>query len=348
MRRCQITVFVTSGLAFVLAFASLGRGQDVEAFYRKNRTIEIVVGAGPGTPYALWAQTVGRHMQNHLPGSPTFIVKMMPGGGGITVANYLYAVAPKDGTSLATISRNLPLQAFLGAQKGIKFDPRKFQWLGSVEATVRTCAVLTNTGVRTVADLLQREVVVGGTGAGSGQSFLPMVVNNLVGTKFKLVEGYRSVDEIHLAIDRNEVSGICGLHDTTARHFADKIKSGEMTILFNLERQRAKELPETPSIAEFITDPEKKQLFAFITSPTEMGRPFVAPPGVPSERMAALRAAFDDTMQDRDFLDEVAKLKFELQVTRGEHLAALVEELYATPRDVVEKALKLMPETALQ
>ena len=135
------------------------------------------------------------------------------------------------------ISRNLPLAAFLG-QQGVRYDPRQFNWLGSVEATIRSCAVLASAGVRSVSDLQQKEVIVGGTGAGSGQSFLPTVVNRLVGTKFKIVEGYKGADDIHLAIDRNEVTGICGLHDTTVRRFDQKIKANEMIVLFNLERQR--------------------------------------------------------------------------------------------------------------
>jgi tripartite-type tricarboxylate transporter receptor subunit TctC len=336
-----------SVILFAFLSVSDGLSQTVEEFYR-NKTIELISGSGPGSPYATWAQVVGRHMQKYLPGKPTIVVKTMPGAGGITAANYLYNVAPKDGTSLATISRNLPLQAFLGAQKGVKYDPRKFNWIGSVEATVRTCAVLRSAGVKTVADLLQKEVIVGGTGAGSGQTFLPLVVNNIVGTKFKVVEGYKSVDEIHLAVDRGEVSGICGLHETTEKHFSDKIRSGEVIVLFNLERQRNPHLTGVPSIAEFIKDPEKQMLFAFITSPTEMGRPFVAPPDVPQDRLAALKVAFNRTMDDPDFLAELAKLQFQLQVTKGEVLAGLVEELYATPKEIVAKALALMPAAGLQ
>lgn len=232
-------------------------------------------------------------MSKYLPGNPTIVEKAMQGGGGgIVAANHLHAVAAKDGSVLGTFSRNLPFQAYLGGEKSITDDPRNFHWLDSVEASVRTFAVLAKSGVRSVNDLLAKEVVVGGLGTGSGQSFLPSVVNTLDGTKFKLVDGYRSAEEIHLAIDRGEVRGICGGHDTIVRNQLAKIDSAEMIVLFNLERQR-NPMPEgVPSIAEFIENDANKQLFAFITSTVEMGRPFVAPPGVPADRVATLKKAF--------------------------------------------------------
>lgn len=317
--------------------------QPADEFYKRKQTLELIAGAGPGSTYAVWGQVVARYMTKYLPGAPTIVVKAMPGGGGIVAANYLYSVAPKDGSVIGTFSRNLPFQAYLGGEKSISFDPRQFHWLGSVEASVRTCAVLAKAGVRNVNELKQKEVVVGGTGPGSGQSFLPSVVNTLVGTKFKVVDGYRSAEEIHLAIDRGEVSGICGGHDTIVRNQQAKLDSGEMIVLFNLERQRNPALNGVPSIAEFITEPESRQLFAFITSPVEMGRPFVAPPGVPTDRVGALKSAFEQAVADPAFVAETAKLKLELSVTKGEQLAATVDELYATPKPVVEKALKIMP-----
>ncbi len=346
MRLGQLSFAALITWALICISVHEARTQSSEQFYR-NRSIELISASGSGSTYTTWARIVGRYMQQYIPGKPTIVVKTMPGGGGITAANYLFNVAPKDGTSFATISRNLPFTAFLG-NKSAKYDPRKFNWIGSVEATVRTCAVMASAGVRTVDDLRHKQVTVGGTGAGSGQSFLPLVVNHLVGTKFKVVEGYRSADDIHLAIERGEVSGICGLHDSTVRRFGDKIRSGQMIVLFNLERQRNPELDGVPSIAEFITDPEMKKIFAFISSPTEMGRPFVAPPGVPSNRLVALKAAFDRTVQDPNFRRDVAKLQLKLQVTTGEQLARIVAELYETPASVVKKAIALMPQSGLR
>ena len=338
-----IAILMLASTAIALLSASDALSETAEDFYRSKRTLELISASGAGSTYTIWARVVGRYMQEYIPGKPTIVVKAMPGGGGITAANYLYSLAPQDGTSFATISRNLPLTAFLGAEKGVRYDPRKFNWIGSVEATVRTCTILSNTGVRSVADLQRKEVVVGGTGPGSGQSFLPLVVNRLVGTKFKVVEGYKSADAIYLAIERGEVSGICGLHDSTVRHFKQQFESGAMITLFNLETKRNAALGNVPSIGEFISDPENKKIFEFIMSPTEMGRPFVAPPNVPADRMTVLKNAFARTMQDDGFRKELERLTLALTPTPGDELARLVNELYATPPSIVKKALALMP-----
>jgi tripartite-type tricarboxylate transporter receptor subunit TctC len=340
--------FVILGLAALSGISgSAAWSQSLDEFYRSKRNVELISPSEAGSAYTVWARVVARYMQEYLPGKPNIIVKTMPGGGGITAGNYIYGLAPKDGTSFGMISRNLPLQAFL-RQQGVRYDPRQFSWIGSIETSNRSCAVLASAGVRNVRDLLQREVIVGGTGAGSGQSFLPTVVNQLAGTKFKVVEGYKGADDIHLAIERKEVDGICGLHDTTVRQFEQKIRSGEMLILFNLERERLADMKDVPSIEEFITDPQKKQIFEFIASPAEMGRPFVAPPEVPSERIAVLKNAFERMAADQNFLTEAARLKLNVQVTSGEALAKLVADLYATPKTVVEEALKLMPKDSLR
>ena len=251
---------------------SIATAQSVEDFYKQKTTLTLIHGAGAGSTYHVWGQIVARHMPKYIPGRPRIIVEAMPGGGGIVAGNFLYKLAPKDGSTIASLSRNLPLQAFLGKEKGIAFDPREFNWLGSVESHVRVCAVLTSSGALSIEDLLTKEVTMGGTGPGSGQSYLPTVINRLVGTKFKVVTGYRSDQEINLAIQRGEVSGTCGSYDTIAHEQQRLIQSGQLKMLFNLSSQENTGYNGIPWIGAYIKSPEDKRLFTFITAPADFGR----------------------------------------------------------------------------
>lgn len=251
--------------------------QSVEEFYKQKKQITLIVGSASGTSYDGWARLVARHMGQHVAGNPSILVRNMPGASGITAANHLYNIAPKDGSTFGTFSRNIPGQALMGDGDRIKYDPRLFSWIGSPERPVGVCAVRTDTGVKTAADIMTKEVLMGGSGAGSGPSFMPTVINNVTGSKFKVIEGYQGSSEIHLAIARGEVSGICGGYFTIRRMQGERLKSGAMAVLFSYERKRHAILGDVPSVTEFITDPAKGQLFAFITSSAEFGRPYAAP-----------------------------------------------------------------------
>ena len=321
--------------------------QSVEDFYKQKKQIVLIVGNGANTSYDVWARLVARHMGGHIAGKPTILVKNMPGASGITAANHLYNIAPRDGATFGTFSRNIPSQALMGDAERIKYDPRQFGWIGSPELPVGVCAVRTNTGVKTAADVMTKEVLMGGSGAGSGPSFMPTVINNVTGSKFKVIEGYKDSDEIHLAIERGEVSGICGGYYTIRRFQGEKLASGAMAVLFSYERKRHAILDGAPSVTEFISDPAKRQLFAFITSSAEFGRPYAAPPGVPAERLAVLRSAFAALAADGDFLAEVEKLGLPFTLTTGEELQNVTMELFAIPQDTRDQAIAMMPQGGL-
>jgi len=317
------------------------QAQSTEDFYRRNKQITIFVGFGPGSGYDVWTRLVARHMIRQIPGEPNIIIKNMPGAGSLTAANYVYNVATKDGTALGAFSRNLPGQALIG-RKGVKFDPRKFGWIGSPTIASRVCAVLSKTKVRSVDDARKTQVMMGGTGPASAPSFMPVVLNRLVGTKFKVIEGYRSSEEVHLAMERGEVSGICQSLAAIQKLSADMLKDGRIQILFNMETRRNPQLSGVPSVFEFIKDSDSKHTLQFITSSTEFGRPLVAPPGLTTARLDALRRAFDATMKDPAFLSEAGRLKMEVVPTSGAELSAMVDELYRIPESVVKKARALM------
>jgi tripartite-type tricarboxylate transporter receptor subunit TctC len=313
----------------------------VESFYR-GKQLKLLVGSEAGNDYDNWGRFVAHALVAHIPGKPTIVVENMPGGGTIVVANYLYNIAPKDGTVLATFSRNLPSAAVLG-RPNIKFDPRRFNWLGSPERLNRVCAANTDARVQTAADLFTTELLVGGAGAGAVPSFLPVLLNNLLGTKFKLIEGYSGSGSVFLAMDRREVEGICITLGVFTGPRANLLQDGKVRLLFNTESKRLASFPEVPTIQEFIKTDEQRQIITFVNASLELGRPFTLPPGVPPERVRLLRESFAAAVADPAFLAEAARLHYEVTYTSGAEQQELIEKLYATPPDMLAKAAALMP-----
>jgi tripartite-type tricarboxylate transporter receptor subunit TctC len=330
----------------LLIWATALQAQTVEQFY-KQHNLEIVVGSTPNSSYDAWARVLAVHLPKYIPGSPNIIVRNMPGAAGVIAANHLYNIAAKDGSVIGTFSRNIPNMALLGKNEAVKYDPRKFGWLASPEIPIKVCVVLAKTGVKTVEDVMRTEVVMGGTGAGSGPSFLPELLNTVANTKFKVVEGYKGSDDVQLAISRGEVSGICNNYFTIRRQNEELLKSGGLVVLFNLEAKRNPMLGNVPSIVEYIKDPESRQIFSFLTAASDMGRPYAAPPGVPADRMAALKKAFGEVLKDKDFLADATKRDWQPVLTTGEELDALVAGQYSIPTPVRDKAVAMMPEGGL-
>lgn len=330
---------------FTVGVPALASADDTEQFYTDNNEVTILVGQGPGSSFDSWARLVGKHMTKHLPGHPTFVVKQMPGAGTLVLVNHLYSSAPKDGTVLASFSPSIPTQVLMGIDNA-EFDPRKFNYLGSTDTSNHACAISTASGIKSVDDVKAAEVTMGASGPTTAGAYVPPLINNLMGTKFKVIDGYQGAPEVYLAMDRGEVVGQCAKLDSMLRNEGDKIKSGAYKILFTLNEGRAPETPDTPSVFELIPDEEKRDLLAFIRSSTRLGRPFAAPPGVPAERIAALRKAFAETVVDPEFLADAKKQKFQVTVTSGEELQTLVDNLFKTPDKIVQEAKAVMPQGA--
>jgi tripartite-type tricarboxylate transporter receptor subunit TctC len=313
---------------------------SVEDFY-KGKQIRIVTGAVAGDGYDLWSRLLARHMGRHIPGHPSIIVQNMPGAGTVIAANYIFSVAPKDGTVFGSFSRSLPAQALL-ARPNIKYDPREFGWVGSPESINRVCAVGQAAKVQTIDDLLAHELVVGGIGASQMPTYVPMMLNKMLGTKFRVVEGYGSTNAIILAIERGEVDGICMSSSTLLGPRVDLIEKGVLKILFNVEEKPMRAPPGVPTIFDRFND-EQRQVVSLINSAIEFGRPFAAPPGVPPDRLAALQAALRATVADPEFAEEAKKQKFVVTYTSPEEMQQLTRRMYATPRHIVDSAAALMP-----
>jgi tripartite-type tricarboxylate transporter receptor subunit TctC len=322
-------------LVVLLASAGTASAQNVEEFYR-GKQLKLVVGTATGQDYDLWARLIGRHITRHIPGRPTLIVENMPGAGHIVATNHLFNVAPRDGTAIGMVSRNMTEAAVMKV-RNIRFEPGRFNWLGSPEVNHRVMFVSAASGIAQVADLFERELIVGAPGGGQGVTAAPILLKNLLGMKLKIVTGYRSPGEVVLAVTRGEVGSLVTTVGGPASARRQWVADGKLRVLFNMEPERVAWL-DAPTIFEFTRSEEQRQVLTFFASNTRLGRPLLAPPDVPAERIAALRRAFDATLADPAFLKEAETMGFEVEPQTGEQITVLVAAALATPEEIVRKS----------
>ncbi len=310
----------------------------VEDFY-KGKQIRFISGYPAGTDYDFWARLFARHWGRFIPGRPTFLVEFMPGAGQVIAANYLYNMSDRQGATILMFERSLPWYALLG-EANIKFDPSKFNWIGSGEQTNRVCAAMDGAPVQTAGDLFDRELIVGGAGAGSGFSNTPMLLSKLLGMKFRLIEGYSGADAAMLAMEKGEIQGLCNSLSGFRAVRPGWIEQGRLKVLFSMLHDPEPDL-KAPTIYEFTTNGEQREIIDLYMTSLEFGRPIVAPPGVPPERVEALRRSFDAMLADPEFRADAAKLNFRLTLRKGEDLQEIARRLMATPKATVERVLSL-------
>jgi tripartite-type tricarboxylate transporter receptor subunit TctC len=327
-------------LALVLASSTGATAQGTATQganeFLKGKQIRIVVGTAPGQDYDLWARLIGRHITRHVPGQPALIVENMPGAGHIIATNYLFNVAPRDGTVIGMVSRNMTDAAVMGLAN-VRYDPGRFNWLGSPEINHRVMFVSTSSGFDKVSDLFERELIVGAPGGVQGVTAAPLLLRNLLGMKLKIVQGYRSPGDVVLAVSRGEVGGFVNSVGGPVGARRQWVETGQMRILFNMEPRPVPWLG-APTVFDSTKTEKQRQVLAFFAGNTQLGRPMMAPPGVPAERVEGLRRAFDATMRDPAFLKEAESMGFEVAPQTGEAIAALVAAALATPKDIVKQA----------
>ena len=331
----KLAAAVMVALSVLPALASRAPAQTADAFY-KGKQIRFIVGTAAGQDYDTWARLISRYLPRFLPGNPTFIVENMPGAGHILATNYLFNLAPRDGTAIGMVSRNMT-EAAIMKSPNVRFDPGKFSWIGSPELNHRVLFVNVASGFDKVSDLYARELIVGTPGGAQGVSAAPILLKNLLHMRLKIIQGYHSPGDVILAMARREVDGVVqtlGAPDGARRQW---IESGQMRVMFNMEHERVAGL-DAPTIFEFAKTEEERQVLAFFSSSMELGRPLMAPPGTPPERLAQLRSAFDATVKDPAFLQEAAASGFEVMPQSGEEIAARVAAAMATPRNIVDEA----------
>jgi tripartite-type tricarboxylate transporter receptor subunit TctC len=331
-----LNAFAVAVLA-VVASTSAGAQSDVFA----GKTVQIIVGFGSGGGYDVWARTLARHIGRHLPGRPAVVTQNMPGAGSLNAANHLYAVAPRDGTAIGIIARDAVIAPLTG-QKGARFDATKFSWIGSPAMERNVCVVYHTARVQTFVDLLQRELIVGATGLGSGGAVYPRALNALLGTKFKLITGFGSSADVFLAMERGEIEGSCDSLDSIVGRRPDWLGSRKAAILLQGGTEPDPHLKDVPFVLDLARNDEERQTIRLLYAGQGLGRPFLAPPDLPPERLTMLRDAFEATMRDSEFAADVRRQKLDLEPKNGTALAALVRSIYDTPKPIVERVTNLI------
>jgi tripartite-type tricarboxylate transporter receptor subunit TctC len=305
----------------------------------RGKNVTVFIGFSPGGGYDVYARMVARHIGKYLPGNPTVVPQNMPGAGSLTLANHIYNVAPKDGTAFGSVEGGILFEALYVKDSPIKFDPQKFTWVGGVNREVSTCQAWSASPVTKFSEAFEKTMTVGGTGPGGDPYLFPRILNSVLDTKFKLVSGYPGTNEIFLAMEQRELDGICGWYWSSVKAVKnDWLEQKKIVPLVQLALEKHPSFPDVPLVLDFAKTPEDRQVLEITFAPMGMGRPYLAPPGVPADRRDALRAAFAHTMKDKDLLTEAEKVKLEINPTTGEEIERVVAKIYAAPQSVIDRA----------
>jgi tripartite-type tricarboxylate transporter receptor subunit TctC len=321
-------------IAVILA-ATPACAETPEDFYA-GKTIDLVIGYPPAGSNDVYARTLGRYLGKYIPGHPSIVPKNMPGGGSFLALAYLYNVAPKDGTAIGIGAPTAPLDEKLGSQ-GVRFKTAQFNWLGRIDSLVNIVFMWHTSPVKTFADAQRIESTLAGTGAGSTVAIYPTVTNNVLGTKFKLIMGYKGSAEAQLAVERGEAEGHSTAWTAVKVSHPDWLPEHKINIIVQYALKPHPELPDVPVVVDMARNDEQRAILRAVMNATEVGTSFMTTPGVPAERVALLRHAFQQTMKDPDFLAEAERLKLTVNPLNGSDLQNLVAEVSNLPPDLVDK-----------
>ena len=323
----------TLGLLTVLCLTSPLRAQPVAEFYR-GKTVQLLIGYTVGGNYDLNGRILARHIGRHIPGNPSIVTQNMSGAGSLRLTHFLYNAAPKDGTAFGIIGRGVPMEPLLGAG-AVKSDIRRFTWIGSVADETTVCVTWRTSKVKTWEDMLRTDFTVGGQGPGSDDMFSHMI-RNIFGVKVRVVGGYPGGNEINLAMERGEVDGRCGWSWGAVKSTrSDWLAKKDINLMLQIALRGAADLPHVPLVLNFARNERERQILRLVLSRQQMAWPFTAPPGLPQDRAAALRAAFDATMRDPEYLAETRQRGLEVNPMTGAEIETLIGELYQTPEEVI-------------
>jgi tripartite-type tricarboxylate transporter receptor subunit TctC len=314
--------------------------ETAEEFYRSH-PLSIVIGFPPASAYDLYGRAVGRHIAKHIPGNPAVLPVNRPGASSLAAANYLYGIAPKDGSTIGILSRSAPLDPLL-SNPGAKFEPRKFTWLGSVGNEVSVCVGWHAAAVKSFDDLLAKDFVVAAAGLSTDTGVFALVLKNLFGARLKIVSGYAGGAEMSKAIEAGEVDGRCGWSWSGVKASKpDWLAQKKINLLVQLGLQKASDLPSVPLITDLAKTDEQRQILKVVFGPQEFAWPFMAPPDLPPERQQILRAAFAATLTDPEFIEDARRMALDVNPVSGRAVEALIDDLYTTPDDVVAKVRRV-------
>jgi tripartite-type tricarboxylate transporter receptor subunit TctC len=327
--------------ALAIAGATQANAQSAASFY-SGKTLKFIIPSGAGGGYDAYSRLLARHIGDHIPGHPRVVVENMPGASGLLGTNWMYNVAPRDGTVMGSTYNTLLTEPLLG-NTAAKYDPTKFEWIGSITTQYNSCMVWHTSSIKTIEDARKREVRVSTTGLTGNSARTPLLVNTLLGTKFKVIHGY-STTGMRLAVERGEVEGICGLsYDTYEAANPGWLKDKKIRFILQTGSKPVKALKDVPLLISYVKDPKQRAALKVLGVNEDVGRPHQFPPGVPKYLVTAVRRAFDATMKDPKFLADAGRMRIHPDPMTGEQMAAEIKEAYATPKDIVAIAAKLWP-----
>ena len=334
----KLVVWIACAMAVSLfAQTPNAQAQDAGGFFR-DKAMSMVISTGVGGGYDAMGRVVARHLSKQIPGSPTIVPRNLGGAGHLRAANFMASQAPADGTTLATIGNTIALHQVIDG-KGVQYDAGKFNWIGTVQPITINLYVWAERGVKTLAEAKTREVILGATGAGGGNEIFPALLNNMLGTKFRVISGYGTGSDIHLAMERGEVEGRAGnSFASLASGNADLLRDRKLTFLVQFGLVPEAGYEAVPNLIDLARDDTERAIFRLFSSPSALGWPVTGPAGIPPERVSFLRRAFDAMTRDGEFLADAKKLRLTVAPTSGEALQTIVAETVGTPPDIIAAA----------
>lgn len=330
-------------LTIIGLLTSIGEALAQSGGLLKNTEFGIYIGSAPGGGYDQYGRLLARNIGRHLTGTPTVIVRNMPGGGGREAINYIYNVAPRDGTAIGTTLRNVPLDPLLGNAEITKIDAMRITWIGSMNSDVNVCVSWASAPVKSIADAQAMPLIVGSTGASSANAILAKLLNAVADTKLKIVEGYKGSKEISLAMERGELQGTCGVTwDEVKSIYKSWLDEHKVVVLAQFATEKHRDLPDVPFIMDIAKNEADREMATLVVGSNKMGRPFFAPPDLTTARVQMLRTAFDATMADPQLLADADKMGLSVETMNGADVEALIKRLYQTPKPVVDATRKIL------
>lgn len=335
---------VTGLILFALVLAIVPERVDAQTpapFYR-GKQVNMLIASGAGGGYDTYARALARHITKHIPGNPTIVPRNMPGAGGLIAANTLYNSTAADGLTFAALTNGAAMDPLFG-ERAARFDAQKLNWIGSIGKLDNICITWQGRPITRFEQTKTREVAVSASGAGGNSSIVPKILNQFLGTKFKVIGGYTEGSGTTLALERGEVDGVCGLSYSTLKTMhPDWFRDRKVNVIVQIGLQKVRDLPDVPNALDLIPNAEDKQVLQLILVRQEMGRPFAMPPNVPADRVAILRAAFEATLKDPAFITDAAKLQMDIDPLTGAQIEALLKTAYSAPRPIVQRAAQLV------
>lgn len=330
--------------AFGIGTLDAAQAQDSVADFYKGKQMKFVIRSEPGGGYDLYSRLIGTYIVSHIPGRPTIVPQNMPGAGGLQAANFVGDIAPRDGTVLTMVSQALPMDQSLGFTPQFKADLGSFGWIGNLGESNLLTYLWYTSPTKNMEDAKKRETTLGASGAGSVTSWVPLVYNNVLGTKFKVINGYRGATDVRLAMERGEVEGYgANPWNSLLSASPELVKEGKLRIIVQVGVKKENDLPDVPVLADLATNSEQRAILEFVAKAFAVGRPIATTPGVPPERLAALRRAFEETVVDPAFIEAATKIGAEIKPVYADALQALMNDVLNAPPSLKDKVRAVMP-----